>query len=67
MEIQKRKAGMKLDRNKSKDGVLLNPSAHNGLGFRLQNLQEKPILLWKQPAKDVNGKLATKNIGQKIK
>ena len=50
-----------------RDGVLLNPSAHNGLGFHLQNLQEKPILLWKQPAKDVYDKPTTKNIGQKIK
>ena len=58
---------MKLDKNKSKDRVLLNPSAHYGLGFYLQNLQEKPILLWKQLAKDVNEKPATKNIGQKIK
>ena len=55
---------MKLDRNKSKDGTPL----HTRLWVKdLQNLQERPILLWKQPTKDVNGKPVTKNIGQKIK
>ena len=45
----------------------MNPSAHSGLGFRLQNLQNEPILPWRQPANNVNEKIANGDESYKVK
>ena len=44
------------------DAALVNPYAHSGLGFHLQNLQNKPKLQWRKLANNVNEKPANENI-----
>ena len=40
-----------------RDEAMLNPSAHNGLGFRFQNLQINPKLQWKNLQNNVKKNL----------
>ena len=44
-------------------GAFLNRSAHSMLGFHFQNLQNKPILPWRQLANNVNEKPANGDEG----